>query len=501
MRAFFSRALKYALDEPSKVEEPHWDAEDHLELPPADPPVVDPWEADSALDTETTDSKGPINQPNNLKRSPPGREARSANTRHPRLTGQISEPILAPIAESELRLSMAALEAEPQPVTEPLVPGPAAETPQYGSCPYSPADLLSEQAVFPCSTGQGEELSPAPLFGDCHEDETERINPEPDLAGTCREWTESNGSAGGVASRDACGPDFADDTGAGTGIREDDFEEAELHEVVEAVDVEPEEEEAFLVADTADEYFDYDADAHQAPWTEPEPGDEKSLRRARAKAAAITSVVEVTRRQEQDKLLDWLTELFLQLQHPATFRAIERIAAEGATWDLLQAVVALRHCWMERSEWWVGRYGSSREVRPLRQGSARLGWTVAARVCRSRADYAPEDMIDERWFDEWLILPPPDTPKERPGYFLFAAYVDSKVTDPDSQLLYEGLVLKHESDFKAETGEERGWWRRLPRYDEDIRFGFTLVTPFRDGFGPPGYTENQQPFRGAQSDS
>ena len=265
-RAFFSRALKYAVDEPSKVEKPHWDAEDHLESPAVDPPVSDPWETDAADDI-----------------------------------------------------------------------------------------------------GADDELSLGRPSGDCQEDKTERINPEPELVGTAGEWIALNGSARDVASWDEDGPSIADETETGTGIDADDPGDAEFDEIIEVVDVEPEEEGAFLAADTADEYFDYDADAHQAPWTEPEPGDEKSLRRARAKTAAITSVVEVTRRQEQDKLLDWLTELFLQLQHPATFRAIERIAAEGATWDLLQAVVALRHCWMERSEWWVGRYGSSREVRPLRQ--------------------------------------------------------------------------------------------------------------------------------------
>src|SRR5271156_6587697 len=110
IRAFFSRALKYAVDEPSKVEEPHWEAEDHLESAAVEPLVVNPWEADAPLDIEATDSKAPINHQNHLKHFPPGREVGSANTRRSRPTAQTFEPILAPIAQSEQRLSAAALE-------------------------------------------------------------------------------------------------------------------------------------------------------------------------------------------------------------------------------------------------------------------------------------------------------------------------------------------------------------------------------------------------------
>jgi hypothetical protein len=78
-----------------------------------------------------------------------------------------------------------------------------------------------------------------------------------------------------------------------------------------------------------------------------------------------------------------------------------------------------------------------------------------------------------------------------PGYLSFAAYVDVKVTDRDSQLLHEGLVRGQEYSGEDELGDDRGWWRKLPRYDDTIRFGFSVVTPFRDGFGPPGYPEIQ----------
>jgi hypothetical protein len=399
--AFFGRALKYAVDEPSKVEELHWDAEDHLESSPVDPPETDPWEADVTDDTA---------------------------------------------ADNELSL-------------------------------YRP-------------------------LGSCQEDETEQINPEPEL-GTAGEWIASNGSAHNVASRDGAGSSIAGETRAGTGIDADDVGDAEFDETIEVVDVALQDEEASLVASTADEYFDYDPDAHQAPWTEPKPSDEKSLRRAREKAASIASILEVTSRREQEDLFDWLTELFSRQKHPTTFQAIKGIALQGITADLLHRVVALRDCWMERREWWPGRYERSREVRPLRRNSGELTWAVALRVCRTRADYAPEDMIDEDWFDEWLNLAPeiPSDARDIPGYYRFAAYVDAKVSGREPELLNYGLRRFDQSDGREEMGEDRGWWRTLPRYEEDIRFGFNVLTPFRDGFGAPGYPEYQEPFRGAQSES
>jgi hypothetical protein len=310
---------------------------------------------------------------------------------------------------------------------------------------------------------------------------------------------QSEGSAQYDASRDTEELEIASLTPVDVVIGEDKGGNGEFDEAIEAIDNQLQKEEVFRDASITDEYFEYDADAHQLPWSETEASDalyEDSVRRARGKAAAIASLVEMTSRRAQTELLDWLTEFFLERGHSATFRAIQRIAAEGVTSDLLRAVVALRECWLERREWWVGRYNFSREVRSLRRGSGGLGWAVAARVCRSRLDYAPEDMIDESWFDEWLDLSP-----GTPGYLLFAAYVDAKVSDSASELLHDGLVRVQESDGREEIGDDRGWWRRLPRYEEDIRFGFNVLTPFRDGFGPPGYTETQDPFRGAQSDS
>jgi hypothetical protein len=147
VRAFFSRAPKHLVDELPNVEEPHWEAEDHLESLAVDPLVVDPWGADAALDTEAP--KGPSNQQNNLKRSPRSRVAASANERHARSDRPIFEPISPPIAQREFRLSAPTLRAESHPLTEPTMRVMAAENSQDDPCHSGAADVPSEPRVPP----------------------------------------------------------------------------------------------------------------------------------------------------------------------------------------------------------------------------------------------------------------------------------------------------------------------------------------------------------------
>jgi hypothetical protein len=277
------------------------------------------------------------------------------------------------------------------------------------------------------------------------------------------------------------------DDASGDENPEADFEEQTFTEAVEDLDFEIKDEQVFFNTGAVDEPFDYDPDAHQELWGDSKygiAGDEDGVRRAREKAATIASVVDIASRRDQEKILESLTEFFLEFRNPATFRAIARVADQSITPDLLRALIALRRYWMERPEWWVSRYDVRSGVHSLRRGSKGLGWAVALRVCRHRADYPAEDMIDERWFHEWLSLPP-----GAPGYFSFAAYVDAKVTYLDCELLHEGLIREQEYEDDTEMGDDLGWWRRLPRYDESVRFGFSILTPFQGGFGPLGYPE------------
>jgi len=145
----------------------------------------------------------------------------------------------------------------------------------------------------------------------------------------------------------------------------------------------------------------------------------------------------VTSSRERNDLISWLAQVFVHLPHSATFRAIRAAADAGLEPETLRAMVELRLCWMDRPEWWVGRFGPSGQITPLRHGPSALPWMLARLICEARTDYPPEAMIDEEWLNEWFALRPGE-----PGYLSFPAFIRTKVSDSAVASLREGLALE-----------------------------------------------------------
>ncbi|MCK6450790.1 MAG: hypothetical protein L6R19_08030 [Alphaproteobacteria bacterium] len=220
--------------------------------------------------------------------------------------------------------------------------------------------------------------------------------------------------------------------------------------------------------------YDFDRTARQRPWeVVPAEDADTATRSARRKAASIVSLIEVSTRQEQDWALDWLTDLFLHLRHAATYRAIDRAAAEGLTMDLLRMMVEVRRAWLERPEWWVGRYGYGGEIAPLPHGRIALTWALARRLCLARADFPPEAMIADEWFEEWKVLGAGEA-----GYLSFPAYIDVRVAGLDAGSLDRGLWLEHRHNDYRETGDRWDWYQHVSHEDDAVRAGFRVLTPF-----------------------
>jgi len=219
--------------------------------------------------------------------------------------------------------------------------------------------------------------------------------------------------------------------------------------------------------------YDYDEEAQQRLWDLGPDEDEAAIRRARAKAAAITSLLEIESVTERNAALHFLTELFEHLRHPSTYRAVQNLAADGLDFETLQAVVALRRVWMQRTDWWLYRYRG--EVCFLRHGAAACTWILAHRVCVARWQFSPETMVDEEWLDEWLTLP-----AGAPGYFRFSEFIAEKVDALDAETLHTGLLLKERSDSPSDLSDDYDWHRRVPDRYGVIGQGFSILTPYDD---------------------
>ena len=199
---------------------------------------------------------------------------------------------------------------------------------------------------------------------------------------------------------------------------------------------------------------EFDEDAQQT-LGEPQE-DDQVLRRAGKRAAAVAILLDIRNTRERDNAVSYLTELFAQMTHSATFQAIER-AAEGIDFDTLKSMVEVRRVWMQRTDWWLGRYGTMSEISPLSRGDLCFTWVTARLVCLARKDYSPETMIDDEWLDEWFRLP-----NGTPGYLSFPAYIAEKVRYRDCELLNRGLQSKQQErgNGHVEIVDDFDWHRR-----------------------------------------
>ncbi|MEX2453618.1 MAG: hypothetical protein WD470_02885 [Rhodospirillaceae bacterium] len=220
---------------------------------------------------------------------------------------------------------------------------------------------------------------------------------------------------------------------------------------------------------------DYDEGAQQQPWEVLPEEEDKPLRTARYRAASLAAKVETSTRTESRELVRWLTELFRHLSAPATFRALSTIAEEGIDAHTLRAIVALRHYWMERPDWWVRRLriGRSMEIVRLKHGPAALTWRLARRICEARADYPPSLMIAEDWLHEWYGLPP-----YSPGYLLFPHYLDIKLAALEGEAFCDGWDFERRLNGAGELADPWDWMRAIEDRTEVLRGAFPIRTPF-----------------------
>lgn len=171
------------------------------------------------------------------------------------------------------------------------------------------------------------------------------------------------------------------------------------------------------------------------------------LARAIERGAAITALLELPDERDRALALSFLTDLFVERPHGATFRAIVNAVHAGADVSTLRAMVALRDVWAERSDWWVCRYrffhgrrGSDAMLFGA-DGPDKLPWRTAMQICMARPEYPVEAMIDNDWIAEWHGLDRSD-----PGYFRFLDFIEDRLACTPARTLHEGLAAALAAD-------------------------------------------------------
>jgi hypothetical protein len=248
----------------------------------------------------------------------------------------------------------------------------------------------------------------------------------------------------------------------------------------------PVEADAAFGTDADFDLYDFDEDAQQPVW-QPEPEEAATeIRRAREKAAAIVALLDMPKRGQQTTVLEWLTEFFEHLFHPATYRAISTAAQEGLTPELLHDMIELRRVWMQRPEWWVGRWGYRFEVQTLRNGESALTWLLARQICRARSDYASDAMIDDDWLEEWHELSPREL-----GFMSFPSYIAIKIQTVEAETLDSGL--RCEDEWATQVHLDDSWHRFEPLRHDLMRLGFRMLTPYDEHPGQLTHGPKEKP--------
>ena len=165
-----------------------------------------------------------------------------------------------------------------------------------------------------------------------------------------------------------------------------------------------------LDLDGWDDLDDYDPDARQLPGIVPQTD---TTRVAAGKAAHVVRLMPLPRRTDQEIALRYLTDLFEHLPHPATYRALCGLA-RNLDIEEIEAMVSLREVWLDCDEWTGG-----------------FSWRLAHRICRARAQYTPDTMVDDEWLSEWRL--------RESGHRWFSAWIDLRLQAQKALRLDEAL--------------------------------------------------------------
>ena len=148
----------------------------------------------------------------------------------------------------------------------------------------------------------------------------------------------------------------------------------------------------------------FEAHASEAPFEAPaflSVNESMPARRARW----LASLLDVPSATSRKTVVTRLTELFIEFDHPNTFRVLSDLALDDVSADDLIAAYQLKVVWAGSPKLWCIR--RSRRAAPLipEKGQAMLTWSKATRLVALSKGLPAEIIIEEDWFNDWLMIP------------------------------------------------------------------------------------------------
>lgn len=434
----------------------NWEAKD-FEAVPVPEQAPDPWEepdnrgqgivADTSIEPEPNDLQtGPSNPLTETPDPPPPASTIEEDSPQSDSAPEGSGPEDADVTQVDL-------------AGEPLAP--LQQTMDLGDADAEPPDVAPEPmpprpSVSPVQIDDGL----TPLFPDNEPPSQPRLDMDPVPIRPPEIFEDADEQdfepAVGVDANEALSLDLGDDLDADRDADADwldDVEEpdeaAEQQDLLDALDlleneaeVEPDELPSLSDPDGDDEWdepeiLDVDETATEDLWDIDDA--DPSVVLAHRKAANIVSLIEFHGRDRRSEAMMWFSDLFSRLPHHSTYHAIRRAVEVHGDLDHLVSAMNLRHCWAERSRWWLMRSRRG-EVWEMPNGATALSWKAASRIVLHRQDHDPVRMIDDAWLHEWYELP-----RGSSGYFHFCQYAELRASQGDAELLHDGLwSMEHE---------------------------------------------------------
>ena len=155
--------------------------------------------------------------------------------------------------------------------------------------------------------------------------------------------------------------------------------------------------------------LEFNPQARQRPWQPEFSASARGPSQARRKAASLVALLDIGRAHDHVAALSYLTELFEELPHPATYQALLAQVTAGIDWETLRAMGELKRIWHETPAWWSRRRYCPLHRRVVltrdRAGAQALSWPLSRRLCEARWSWPVWTMIEEGWFSELLALP------------------------------------------------------------------------------------------------